>query len=74
MPGCLLYNVSQVYLFVFVHVCMLYLGPNSHLARAGAPIAATESRTVALLATDIVGFTTLSADIGAEEVVAMLDA
>jgi class 3 adenylate cyclase len=49
-------------------------GAYSHLARAGAPIAATESRTVALLATDIVGFTTLSADIGAEEVVAMLDA
>jgi hypothetical protein len=33
MPGCLLYNVSQVYLFVFVHVCMLYLGP-IHTLRA----------------------------------------
>jgi class 3 adenylate cyclase len=40
---------------------------------AGAPIAATEQRLVALMATDIAGFTSLSAEIGAEEVVQMLD-
>ena len=44
-----------------------------HRHCAGAPIAATEQRVVALMATDIAGFTALSAEIGAEEVVQMLD-
>ena len=40
----------------------------------GVFIAAADHRTVALVTTDIVGFTALSAAIGAEEVVMMLDA
>jgi class 3 adenylate cyclase len=43
-------------------------------ARAGMPVSATtEHREVALLTTDIVGFTALSVAIGAEELVELLD-
>lgn len=64
-------------LYVHVDVLLLLFAPCGQISYfhcfAGVPTAAPDRRTAALIATDIVGFTALAADIGAEEIVEMLD-
>ena len=67
-------SVANLWTPHVVCLCSIARGePHAVAALAGVPIVPTEQQEVALLMTDIIGFTALSATIGPEEVVQMLD-